>query len=251
MEIMKTSNPTFRASVYRGENMHAAYGETMTVEGTIHRTGILLLCVLATALYTWSRFLATHDPADVGLPVMVGVFGGFVMALVTCFKKEWSPVTAPIYALLEGLFLGGVSAMAEVRFPGIAIQSVGLTFGTCFCMLAAYRSGLLRASPKFVVGVVAATGGICLFYFLSMLLGFFGIGVPGVFGGGLVGILFSLVVVVIASLNLILDFNFIEQGAEQGAPKYMEWYGAFGLMVTLVWLYLEILRLLSKLRGRR
>jgi uncharacterized YccA/Bax inhibitor family protein len=102
-----------------------------------------------------------------------------------------------------------------------------------------------------VVGVVAATGGICLFYFLSMLLGFFGIGVPGVFGGGPVGILFSLVVVVIAALNLILDFNFIEQGAEQGAPKYMEWYGAFGLMVTLVWLYLEILRLLSKLRGRR
>lgn len=248
---MKTSNPTFRASVYRGENMHAAYGETMTVEGTIHRTGILLLCVLATALYTWSRFLATHDPAAVGLPIMVGVFGGFIMALVTCFKKEWSPVTAPIYALLEGLFLGGVSAMAEVRFPGIAIQSVGLTFGTCFCMLAAYRSGLLRASPKFVVGVVAATGGICLFYFLSMLLGFFGIGVPGVFGGGPVGILFSLVVVVIAALNLILDFNFIEQGAEQGAPKYMEWYGAFGLMVTLVWLYLEILRLLSKLRGRR
>jgi len=223
----------------------------MTVEGTIHRTGILLLCVLATAFWTWSRFLATHDPADVGLPIMIGVFGGFVMALVTCFKKEWSPVTAPIYALLEGLFLGGVSAMAEVRFPGIAIQSVGLTFGTCFCMLAAYRSGLLRASPKFVVGVVAATGGICLFYFLSMLLGFFGIGVPGVFGGGPVGILFSLVVVVIAALNLILDFNFIEQGVEQGAPKYMEWYGAFGLMVTLVWLYLEILRLLSKLRGRR
>jgi uncharacterized YccA/Bax inhibitor family protein len=251
MAIMKTSNPAFRSSVYRGQGMQAAYGETMTVEGTIHRTGILLLCVLATALYTWSRFLATRDPASVGPPILVGVFGGFIMAMVTCFKKEWSPVTAPIYALLEGLFLGGVSAMLEMRYPGIAIQAVGLTFGTCFCMLMAYRSGLIRATRRFTIGVVAATGGICLVYFLSMLLGFFGIGVPGIFGGGPVGVLFSLFVVVIAALNLVLDFNFIEQGVEQGAPKYMEWYGAFGLMVTLVWLYLEILRLLSKLRGRR
>jgi len=251
MAIMKTSNPVFRTSVYGSQGMHAAYGETMTVEGTIHRTGILLVCALATALYTWSLFLSTRDPASVALPILIGAFGGLIVALVTCFKKEWSPVTAPIYALLEGLLLGGVSAMAEVRFPGIAIQSVGLTFGTCFCMLAAYRSGLIRPTQRFVVGVVAATGGICLFYFVTMLLGFFGIGIPGIFGGGPVGILFSLFVVVIAALNLILDFNFIEQGVEQGAPKYMEWYGAFGLMVTLVWLYLEILRLLSKLRGRR
>jgi uncharacterized YccA/Bax inhibitor family protein len=248
---MKTSNPTFNSSVYRGQGMSAAYGETMTVEGTIHRTGILLICVLAAALYTWSRFLATRDPATVGLPMAIGIFGGLAMALVTCFKKEWSPVTAPIYALLEGLFLGGVSAMLDVRYPGIAIQSVGLTFGVCFCMLAAYRSGLIRATRRFTLGVVAATGGICLFCFVTMLLGFFGVGVPGIFGGGPVGVLFSLFVVVIAALNLILDFNFIEQGVEQGAPKYMEWYGAFGLMVTLVWLYLEILRLLSKLRGRR
>jgi len=248
---MKTSNPTFRSSVYQGQGMQAAYGETMTVEGTIHRTGILLLCVLGAAFWTWSRFFAARDPASVGGLLLIGVFGGFIMALVTCFKKEWSPVTAPIYALLEGLFLGGVSAMMELRYPGIAIQAVGLTFGACFCMLAAYRSGLIRATRRFTLGVVAATGGICLFYFVSMLLGFFGIGIPGIFGGGPVGVLFSLAVVVIAALNLVLDFNFIEQGVEQGAPKYMEWYGAFGLMVTLVWLYLEILRLLSKLRGRR
>jgi uncharacterized YccA/Bax inhibitor family protein len=251
MAFFKSSNPAFRSSVYGSQGMHAAYGEAMTVEGTIHRTGILLICAMATALYTWSRYFATRDPADVGLLVLAGAFGGFIMAMVTCFKMEWAPVTAPIYALLEGLFLGGVSAILDARYPGIANQSVGLTFGTCFCMLAAYRSGLLRATPKFVVGVVAATGGICLMYFLSMLLGFLGIGVPGIFGAGPVGILFSLVVVVIAALNLILDFNFIEQGAEMGAPKYMEWYGAFGLMVTLVWLYMEILRLLSKLRGRR
>jgi uncharacterized YccA/Bax inhibitor family protein len=251
MALLKTSNPVFRASVYRGQGMQAAYGETMTIDGTIHRTGILLVCVLATALWTWSQFLSTRDPASVGIPILIGVFGGLIMALVTCFKKEWSPVTAPIYALLEGLFLGGVSAIMEVKYPGIAIQSVGLTFGVCFCMLAAYRTGLIQATRRFTIGVVAATGGICLFYFVTMLLGFFGIGVPGVFGGGPVGVLFSLFVVAIAALNLVLNFNFIEQGVEQGAPKYMEWYGAFGLVVTLVWLYLEILRLLGKLRGRR
>ena len=248
---MKTSNPAFNSSIYRGQGMQAAYGETMTVEGTIHRTGILLLCVLATAFWTWNRFLTTRDPASVGLPILIGVFGGLIMALVTAFKKEWSPFTAPIYALLEGLFLGGVSAIADVRFPGIAIQSVGLTFGTCFCLLLAYRSGLIRATRKFTLGVIAATGGICLVYLVNMLVGFLGIQIPGIFGGGMVGVLFSLVVVVIAALNLILDFSFVEQGAEQGAPKFMEWYSAFGLMVTLVWLYLEILRLLTKLRGRR
>jgi uncharacterized YccA/Bax inhibitor family protein len=251
MELMKTSNPAFNSSIYRGQGMQAAYGETMTVEGTIHRTGILLLCVLATAFWTWNRFLTTRDPASVGLPILIGVFGGLIMALVTAFKKEWSPFTAPIYALLEGLFLGGVSAIADVRFPGIAIQSVGLTFGTCFCLLLAYRSGLIRATRKFTLGVIAATGGICLVYLVNMLVGFLGIQIPGIFGGGMVGVLFSLVVVVIAALNLILDFSFVEQGAEQGAPKFMEWYSAFGLMVTLVWLYLEILRLLTKLRGRR
>jgi uncharacterized YccA/Bax inhibitor family protein len=251
MEVMKTSNPTFRNSMYGTPGMHAAYGETMTVNGTIHRTGILLLCAMATAFYTWNQFLTTRDPASVTVPMTIGVIGGLAMALVTCFKKEWSPITAPIYALLEGLALGGISAMADVRFPGIAIQSVGLTFGTCFCLLLAYRSGLIRATQKFTLWVVAATGGIFVVYLINMVIGFFGIQVPGIFGSGIVGILFSGFVVVIAALNLILDFNFIEQGAAQGAPKYMEWYGAFGLMVTLVWLYLEILRLMSKLRSRR
>ena len=223
----------------------------MTIEGTIHRTGVLLLCVLAAAFWTWNQFFTTRDPAAVAPYILIGALGGFVMALVTSFKKEWSGVTAPIYALLEGLFLGGLSAILELRFPGVAIQAVALTFGTCLCLLLAYRSGLIRATRKFTLGIVAATGGIALVYFLSMVVGFFGIRVPYIFGSGPVGILFSLVVVVIAALNLILDFNFIEEGAMQGAPKYMEWYAAFGLMVTLIWLYLEILRLLTKLRDRR
>ena len=245
---LKTSNPAFATGTY---DVSAARGGRMTISGTIDKTGILMLCVLATAAWTWSRFFATQDAASVGGYVMVGALGGFVAALVTIFKKEWSPVTAPIYALLEGLFLGSLSAILEFRYPGIAIQSVALTFGTLLCMLLAYRSGLLRATQRFTMGIVAATGGIALVYIASMVLGLFHVQIPGIFGSGPIGILFSLVVVVIAALNLILDFSFVEQGALRGAPKYMEWYSAFGLMVTLIWLYLEIIRLLSKLRDRR
>jgi uncharacterized YccA/Bax inhibitor family protein len=223
----------------------------MTLTGTVNKTGILLICVIATAAWSWSRFF--HAPtSDTVLPfVAVGTLGGFVFALVTIFKKAWSPVTAPIYALLEGLALGGLSAMFELRYPGIALQAVGLTFGTLLVLLIAYHSGLIRVSEKFKLGVVAATGGIAVFYLVQFVLGFFGVHFAAINGSGLLGIGFSVVVVIIASLNLILDFDFIEGGVAAGAPKYMEWYGAFGLIVTLVWLYLEILRLLAKLRGRK
>jgi uncharacterized YccA/Bax inhibitor family protein len=247
---LKTSNPAFAGNTYTVNGVAAGYGPTMTISGTVNKAGILMLCVLATAAWTWNQFF-TNGPAAVGGYTMIGAFGGFIAAMVTIFKKEWSPITAPIYALLEGLFLGSLSAMLELRFPGIAIESVALTFGTCFCLLFAYRSGLIRPSQKFMMGIVAATGGIMLVYFASMILGFFHVQIPGIFGSGPVGILFSLAVVVVAALNLILDFSFIEQGAYRGAPKYMEWYSAFGLMVTLVWLYLEIIRLLSKLRDER
>lgn len=250
-EGMRTSNPTFGNNTFSVPGARAGFGEAMTVNGTIMKTVILLLCAVLTAGWTWNRFMTTQDPAEAGGLAMVGAIGGFIVALVTTFKKDWSPVTAPIYALLEGLFLGGISAMFEVRYPGIPMQAVGLTFGTAFCMLMAYRSGLIRVTQKFTMGVVAATGGIAVFYLITMVLGFFHVQVPGVYGNGTIGILFSLFVVGVAALNLVLDFNYIEQGAAQGAPRYMEWYGAFGLMVTLVWLYLEILRLLSKIRSRR
>lgn len=248
---MKTSNPAFAGNnTYTVNGVAAGYGPTMTISGTVNKAGILMLCVLATAAWTWNQFF-TNGPAAVGGYTMIGAFGGFILAMVTIFKKEWSPITAPIYALLEGLFLGSLSAMLESRFHGIAIEAVALTFGTCFCMLIAYRSGLIRPTQRFTMGIVAATGGIALVYFASMILGLFHVQIPGIFGSGPVGILFSLVVVVIAALNLILDFNVIEEGAYRGAPKYMEWYSAFGLMVTLVWLYLEMIRLLSKLRDNR
>jgi uncharacterized YccA/Bax inhibitor family protein len=248
---LKTSNPAFANATYTVNAEHVGYGPSMTIAGTVNKAGILMLCVLATAMWTWNQFFTTGDPASVGGYTMVGAFGGLIFAMVTIFKKQWAPVTAPIYALLEGLFLGSLSAVMEQRFHGIAIESVALTFGTCFCLLLAYRSGLIRASEKFTLGIVAATGGIALVYFASMLLGLFHVQVPGIFGSGPVGILFSLAVVVIAALNLILDFSMIEEGARRGSPKYMEWYGAFGLMVTLIWLYLEIIRLLSKLRDDR
>jgi len=255
MALMKTSNPALGEGTFRdlsGSQYGGVIDETthMTLNGTVNKTGILLVCALATAAYTWHTFLQSRDPADIMPSMLIGLFGGLIVAMVTIFKKEWSPVTAPIYALLEGLVLGGLSAMLELRFPGIAMQAVALTFGTLFVLLLAYRSGLIRVTQKFRLGVIAATGGILVFYMIELLLGFFGIHFTSINGSGPIGIGFSLVVVAIAALNLVLDFDFIEQGVQYGAPKYMEWYGAFGIMVTLVWLYLEILILLSKLRSR-
>jgi uncharacterized YccA/Bax inhibitor family protein len=248
---MRTSNPALNPKAFIGL---APTTETMTIQGAVNKTLILLLLVCVSAAWIWSRYFNAPEPsqalADISLWMFGGLFGGLVMALVTIFKKSWAGITAPIYALLEGLFLGGISATFEAQYPGIVIQAVGLTFGTLFCLLVAYTSRMIKVTQNFRLGVVAATGGIALLYLASMVLGFFGINIPYIHESGLIGIGFSLFVVVIAALNLVLDFDFIENAAARGAPKYMEWYGAFSLIVTLVWLYLEILRLLSKLRSR-
>jgi uncharacterized YccA/Bax inhibitor family protein len=248
--LMRTSNPALNLKAFQGQGA-VAIGERMTVAGTVNKTGILLCCAVLTAAWTWSRFL--HFGANaVAIPIGVGAIGGLIFAIATIFKKEWSPITAPIYALLEGMVLGGLSAIVDARAPGIAIQAVTLTFGTLIVLLLAYRSGLIKVTDKFRLGVVAATGGIALLYVLTMVLGLFHIqAFAPLYQAGAIGIGFSLLVVVIASLNLVLDFDFIESAAQIGVPKYMEWYAGFGLMVTLIWLYLEILRLLSKLRSRR
>jgi uncharacterized YccA/Bax inhibitor family protein len=246
MALMKTSNPALRGDTFRPEGI--SYGDTMTMPGTVNKTGILLLCAIATSAWTWSRFHT--NPESVGALVLGGAIGGFIVALVTIFKKNWAPITAPIYALLEGLVLGSISALYEVRYNGIALQAVGLTFGVLIMLLIAYSSGVIRATEKFKLGVVAATGGIAIFYFAQFILGFFGIHFSTINGAGPIGIGFSVIVVIVASLNLVLDFDLIESGARAGAPKYMEWYGAFAVMVTLIWLYLEMLRLLSKVRSR-
>jgi uncharacterized YccA/Bax inhibitor family protein len=257
MALIKTSNPALGQNTFSDFARSQSGGplvdasQRMTLNGTINKTGILLLCSIATAAWTWNSFMQSHDLTAAGPALVIGLIGGFIVAMVTAFKKEWSPVTAPIYALLEGLVLGGVSAIFELRYPGIAMEAVGLTFTTLFVMLFLYKSGIIKVTEKFRIGVFAATGGIALFYLFQMLLGFFHVSFfTSVYSSGLIGIGFSLFVVAIAALNLVLDFDFVEQGVTYGVPKYMEWYAAFGIMVTLVWLYLEILRLLAKMRSR-
>ncbi len=248
---MRTANPALNAGTFRGLEQAHADDRVMTLQGTVNKTMIMLALLVTSAAWVWNLFYQTQDAATVTPWILGGAIGGLIVGFVTVFKKTWAPVTAPIYAILEGLMLGGISAMLELSYPGIVIQAVGLTFGTMFALLVAYSTGVIRVTENFKLGIVAATGGIALVYMVSFVMGFFGMQVPYIHGSGLIGIGFSVFVVVIAALNLVLDFDFIEKGAQQRVPKYMEWYGAFGLVVTLVWLYLEILRLLAKLRSRR
>ena len=246
-DLFKTSNPALNENTFQGPV--ATAGDAMTLQGTVNKTGLLLLCVVGTAAWTWG--LAHSNTPQAALPWMIGgLIGGLVFSLVTIFKKTWAPITAPIYALCEGLVLGGISALLEQQYPGIAIQAMGLTFGVTAVMLVLYTSRVLRATPKFTMGVIAATGAIFIVYMVDIVLGMFGRHVPLLNSSGPMGIGISVVIVIIAALNLILDFGFVETGVQAGAPKYMEWYGAFGIMVTLIWLYVEMLRLLSKIRRR-
>ncbi|MFT5387432.1 MAG: putative YccA/Bax inhibitor family protein [Candidatus Omnitrophota bacterium] len=257
--MMRSGNPTLNNKVFDQSRSYGA-GEKMTLQGTVNKTFIMLALLVFTASYVWGKVMQPADAlgytgetsgSGAVMPLVIGgAIVGLVFAVITMFKKQWAPVTAPLYALAEGLFIGGISAIFEKQFPGIVIQAVGLTFGTLFALLIAYRSGMIKATENFKLGVTAATGGICMLYMVSFVMSFFGGSIPLIHSSGTFGILFSLFVVVIAALNLVMDFDFIENAAEMGVPKYMEWYGAFGLMVTLVWLYIEILRLLSKLRSR-
>ncbi len=244
---MRSGNPVLTADTFRGAGVRSD-ADTMTIGGTVNKTGLALLMVLVAATYTWN--LGVGDPR-VAVYTMVGILGGLVAVIVTAFRRDWAPITTPIYAVLEGLALGGISVGFEARYPGLVSQAIFLTFGTLGALLLAYRSGLIRATENFKLGVFAATGGIAVVYLISFVMSLFGASMPLIHSSGTFGIVFSLIVVGVAALNLVLDFDFIEQGAERGVPKYMEWYGALGLLVTLVWLYLEILRLLSKLQERR
>jgi uncharacterized YccA/Bax inhibitor family protein len=243
--MFRSGNPALKEGTFTGVRAFGA--DTMTLEGAVNKTGISLVILIACAALQWNHVFGEA----MALATLAGVVGGFVVALVTVFKKEWAPVTTPAYAALEGLALGGISLAFEARYPGIVVNAVGLTLGTLAALLIAYRSGVVRATENFKLGVFAATGGIAILYLVSMVMGFFGRSIAFIHEGSPIGIGFSLVVVVIAALNLVLDFDFVERGAAAGAPKYMEWYAAFGLLVTLVWLYLEMLRLLAKLQDRR
>ncbi len=256
MNLSKSSNPVLKEKTFSRD--YTAQSDVMTVNGTVNKTALMLLLVIAGAVFTWNKFfeaVATNPEAGlaaVGPWLAIGGIGGFITVLVTVFRPQSSGISAPIYAVFEGLFLGGISAVFESMYPqqGLVLRAVMLTFAVFMVMLFLYRSGIIKVTQKFMMGVVAATAGIALVYFVSFIAGMFGAEMSFLYGNSNLSIGISLFVVAIVALNLVLDFSFIERAAESGAPKYMEWYGAFGLMVTLVWLYLEILRLLSKVASR-
>ncbi len=248
---LKTLEQTAQMSLGPRDEFVADRTQAMTIDGTVNKTGLLLLIAIAAGAWTWQKAMTGFAAGDASAAMPLvwgGLIGGFIVALATIFKPQWATVTAPLYAVLEGLAMGAISAMFELRFPGIVVSAVGATFATLGAMLLAYKTGLIQVTDTFRKVIFYATGGIMLYYLLSLVLGFFSVQVPMIHDSGPLGIIFSLFVVVVAAMNLALDFDFIEKASDQGAPKYMEWFGAFTLLMTLVWLYLEMLRLLAKLR---
>ena len=245
----RSGNPALNKNTFKVLNRNGATGpisknDSMTIKGTVDKTAISLFIMIASGYYIYSEQIVSLT--------IPGCILGFIVAIFTIFKKQYAPFTVPLYAVFQGLFLGGISFMYGQMFEGIVYNAVLLTVTILLSLLLAYRSGIIKATENFKLGVFAATGGIALFYLISFIASFFGGGLA-IFdptNGSMTSILISLFVVIIASLNLVLDFDFIEEASENGAPKYMEWYGAFGLLVTLVWLYLEILRLLAKINSR-
>ena len=254
MAIFKSGNPALNEKTFQ-QSVVVNQSEVMTERGTLNKFFLLFLLVMGTASVTWNAF---NQGKDVTSWLWIGLIGGLITAIVLMFKPMWAGFLAPVYALFEGAFIGGISAIYNFAFKGaetgttggIVMQAVGLTFAVVIAMFALYRFRVIKATEKFKSVIITATIGIAVFYLLALVLRMFGIDMPLIHSSGTLGIIFSLVVVGIAALNLILDFDRIEQGAAMGAPKYMEWYGAFGLLVTIVWLYLEILRLLAKLNSR-
>jgi len=249
--IFKSGNPALGEKIFK-KSIETQYAETMTERGTLNKFGLMLILLVAAASFTWK---AAAEGKNVIGWMIGGAIVGLILVLIISFKPQFSGYLAPVYALAEGVFLGAISAYYNDAFaekaPGIVMQAVGITFGIVIAMFALYRFGIIKATQKFKAIVFTATAGIAMFYVIAMVLRMFNIQMPLIHESSTFGIIFSLVVVGIASLNLIMDFDMIEQGVAMGAPKYMEWYGAFGLMVTIVWLYIEVLRLLSKFAGKK
>ena len=250
MSLIKSGNPALSEKNFQTVFVGGS-SEAMTIKGTLNKFGFMLLMLMGSAFYSWKEFAGGGNVTPL---IWTGLIGGLVIAFAIIFKKEWAGYLAPLYALMEGLFLGAISAMYNNAFatkaPNLVMNAVGLTFGVAIAMYFLYSFKIIKATEKFKSVIITATAGIGIFYLISMVLNMFGVQMAFLHEGSLMGIGFSLIVVTVASLNLILDFDMIEKGSQAGAPKYMEWYGAFGLMVTIVWLYLEILRLLSKLSSR-
>lgn len=240
--LLRSSNPTLSPARFRD-----ATGEgTMTVAGTALRSLVLLFLVVGSAAYTWWKLIP--EPSLGPTLVMGGLIAGLAVALVTVFRPRLAPWTSPIYAVVEGMALGSLSMMLNAAYAGLPMQAVALTFGVFLAMLAVYGLRIVRVTQRLRAAIMSAVLGVMIFYVLTLVLGLFGVRIPAIHEGGPIGIGISLATTAIAALALLLDFDLIEEGAKAGAPKFMEWYGAFGLLVTLVWLYVELLNLLRKLR---
>ncbi|NEU07619.1 Bax inhibitor-1/YccA family protein [Flavihumibacter sp. R14] len=250
MALFKSGNPALDKETFKDIERIVQDEEVMTLQGTVNKTGLLLLAVIIPAIYTWNLFASTMDFNAIAPFFWTGTFGGLAIAFIIVFNKEWSPVLAPVYSILQGLCLGGLSAAMNLKFPGIVLQALLLTFGICAVLLIIYKLRIIRPTENFKLIVTSATAGLALYYLASLGLSFTGIELPYIHENSTGGIIFSLFAVILASMNLVVDFDFIEQGADSKVPKYMEWYGAFGLMVTIIWLYVEILRLLAKSRKK-
>ncbi|MGI2326923.1 Bax inhibitor-1/YccA family protein [Planococcus sp. YIM B11945] len=244
---MRSGNPSLKDAAF-DKYRNSGTDRTMTIQGTVNKTFVLLLLLMATFLYSWDQFMT--DPNSATPLILVGAIGSLIVGLITIFVPKASPFTAPLYALLEGLFIGAISARYEVQFEGIVFQAVLLTIGVLLSLLLAYKSGFIKVTQNFRLGVFAATGAIFLVYLISFIGRFAGFEIPFLHEASPIGIAISVIIVIVAALNLVLDFDYIENASAKRVPKYFEWYGAFGLLVTLIWLYLEILRLLSKIRSR-
>lgn len=248
LERTRSGNPTMRVI---GDALTAGSSATerMTIGGTIGKTAVLFVLLMISAGWTWWKFYAV-GPQAVQPFMLAGVFGGLILAFATVFKPTWAAITAPLYAILEGLFIGGVSALFQAHYGPVVIQAVMLTMGVMAAMLILYSTGTIRVTPRLYKGVMAATFGVMIFYAATWVLSLFHVSTSFLFFGSTTAIVISLVFIGIAAFNLVLDFDFINRAAREGAPQYLEWYGAFALMVTLVWLYLEALRLMANMNSR-
>lgn len=253
MALFQSDNPTLSQKIFSRSLTQQDVG-TMTVRGAIGKFGFLLFMVLAAASYTWYLYY-NNQPQTMMTLMWVGIIGGLISVLAICFKPTLAPYLSPAYGILQGFFLGAISAVLNnafsERYPGLVMQAVGLTFGVALAMFLLYNFRIIKATEKFKSIIFAATAGIAIFYLITLVLRLFSVNIPFMYDSSLLGIGISLFIVAIAALNLIIDFDMIEKGADMGAPKYMEWYGAFGLLVTMIWLYIEILKLLSRFAGRK
>ena len=241
---LRSGNPALNKNTFKNFT-DSSISNQMTIDGTVNKTMLSLVVLFISAYYSWNSFSQSY--------IIIGSIGGFITALITIFKKHLAMYTVPIYAVFKGLMLGSLSFIFEASYPGIVNQAVFLTFGIMGALLFAYKTKIINPTENFKLGIFAATGGIAIIYIINFIMSFWGggISVMDPSNSSMFSIGFSFFVVIIASLNLVLDFDFIEEASEARVPKYMEWYAAFGLLITLIWLYIEILRLLAKLQSRR